>query len=565
VLATLRRGRRFGVSTEVIVLAIGMALSIALILWQGRGTTLFADDYEYWAHLLKSGGDLETPDFGLNYAFAPFNGHLQVVGKVIYEAMFAVFGSDYLALRVLEAALWALCVGLFFALASPLIGAGVALAGSVLLLFLGSGWEAMLWAFDLHTLVALAAGLAALLVLRRGGKWSDPIACALLLLAVGSIELGLAFVAGIGVGILLRPDRWRRIWVAAVPIVAYVIWTAWASQFEQQSLDLVAMVRAIVSIPSSLSVTVASLTGLVDPNGPLGPEKLGSTFEARLIAVLLAVVVVRRLARGSVNPETWVTLTVLLAFWAFVAIGVRPTDQSRYVFPEALLLLLVLATMFAGARVSRGWLAVVWVFVALALPTNLAFLADGREAQVEDAIASRSEYAMFELARANADPDYLATNDGRVAEAWEVPFTSLTASQYLSAADRYGGIGYSLAEVEELDPQPRLGADATLVGVLGLKLVGAAGPSDRSDCAQATGTSATPDHVEVPVGGALVRATGPRSAALALERFSGSPDGVPIGRTRGDWRLLEIPPDSATQTHPWTLIASGSVEVCPAP
>jgi hypothetical protein len=559
----LSRGRTLGVPIEWVVLGSAMALSVALILCEGRGTTLFADDIEYFAHLQKSAGEPAVVDFSLRYVLAPFNGHLQAVGKLVYEAMLGLFGSDYLPFRILEALLWSLCVGLFYALVRPLVGVGAALAGSVLLLFLGSSWEAMLWAFDLHELIALAAGLGALLVLRRGGRRADAATCALLLLAVGSIELGLAFAVGIGVGILMRADRWSRIWIVAVPIVLYGAWTLWAHQYEQQQLDLLASVRAIVSIPSSLSVTVGSLTGLIDPSAGVSAMRLGSTFESRLVAVLVAVLVVRRISRGRISDETWVTLTVLLAFWAFITIGVRPPDQTRFVFPQGLLLLLVIAGLFAGKRASIRLTAVLFFFVALALPTNLAVLADGRTSQMTDAIASRSQYAMIELARDHVDPDYSANSDERVRIAADRPFTALTAGEYLPAADRYGGIGYSLAEVRALDERPRLGADATLVGALDLQLRGTEAPADRSACSRIDGSLAAAAQTELAPGGAIVRAVGRRSAALYLTRFSDSPEGVSIGRTRAGWVALEIPTDAASASDPWTLLSTGAIEVCP--
>lgn len=153
--------------TAWLVLGVAMFAAIVLILWMGRGNTLYADDAEYYAHMVRTVRTPDVVDFGSQYVLAPFNGHWQSVGKLIYEGMFRVFGVDYFVFRLLEAFLWAACVGVFFLLARPHVGPGVALAGSVLLLFLGTGWEAMLWAFDMHTLIALLCGLSAIAVLRR--------------------------------------------------------------------------------------------------------------------------------------------------------------------------------------------------------------------------------------------------------------------------------------------------------------------------------------------------------------------------------------------------------------
>ena len=57
------------------------------------------------------------------------------------------------------------CVALFFELARRRVGPMVALVPCLSLLFLGYAWESFLWAFDLHTIYALAFGLCALLAL----------------------------------------------------------------------------------------------------------------------------------------------------------------------------------------------------------------------------------------------------------------------------------------------------------------------------------------------------------------------------------------------------------------
>jgi hypothetical protein len=545
-------------------LAIAMAGAVALILWMGRDTTLYADDVEYFAHMLRTGRTPEIVDFSARYVLAPFNGHLQAVGKLIYEAWLQIFGPNYFVLRVFEALMWAGCVGLFFVLARTLVGPGISLAASVLLLFLGAGWEVMLWAFDLHTLIALLCGLGALVVLRRDGWRADSIACVLLVVAVASIELGLAFVVGVGVGILLRDDRWRRIWIVAVPIALYLIWSAWAHQFGQEPLDWLAVVRAIISIPTSLSATVGSLFGLIDPGGSGQANKVGSIFAARLVAVLVAVLVVRRIGRGRVSDEAWVLMATLLTFWAFVALGVRPADQSRYVFPSSVLLLLVGAGLLAGVRFSPGRVAIAWVFVVLAMPTNLIKLADGRDNQIVDARATKSEYTALDLAGTRADPEYAPFQDLGVTKLSDFPFNGLTSSQYLPAAARFGSLGYSLDELAGEPQRTRLGTDASLVGAFDLRLSRGSRSAAEGPCRRLSGSRESPAALPISTGATLVRATGSESALIGLTRFSDEDLGVPIGRAHAHWSILEIPADAGTDAYPWTLHAAGTITACQA-
>ena len=365
----------------------------------------------------------------------------------------------------------------------------------------------------------------------------------MLIVAVASIEIGLAFAVGIGVGISLRDDRWSRIWVAAAPIVLYLIWSVWARQYEQDTIDPVAAVRAIASIPASLSIALGALLGLTDPSAGASPNKLGSLFEARLVAVLAAVLFVRRIARGAISNEAWILIATLAAFWLLVTIGARPPDQSRFVFTSATLVLLVCAALLDGKR-FRGWrFAVVWVFVALALPTNLSKLAEGREYLVDDARATRAEYAIFDLVGDQVDPDVQPSGDARVSHYTVVPFTGLTAGQYLPAADRFGRLGFSVHELAEQNKATRAGADAGLIGALELAVAPGSPPAAGTSCQRLAGTPEAPALTTLAAGSTLLRATGQDPVRIGLSRFSDLPGGVPMGRLGRGWSTLEIPVD----------------------
>ena len=187
-----------------------MAVSLGLILWFGRGSGFSSDDLYYYARLVNHGiGVDQYDDLSLTYLLAPHNNHLQIAGRLVYEGLFATVGPHYFWYRLIEAIGILLCVGLFFELARTRIGPWPALAPSILLLFYGYAWEALLWPFDLHTVYALAAGLAALLCLERETRWTAPAACILLTLSVAMIELGLAFVIAVAV-LLATRRRWSR-------------------------------------------------------------------------------------------------------------------------------------------------------------------------------------------------------------------------------------------------------------------------------------------------------------------------------------------------------------------
>ena len=105
------------------------------------------------------------------------------------------------------------------------VGDWPALLGSALILFLGAAWIDLLWAFQIGFSGSIAAGLGALLALDRDDRVGDRIACALLVVSISFSELGVPFVAGALVSVLVggRP-RIRRLYIAVVPLAFYAIW-----------------------------------------------------------------------------------------------------------------------------------------------------------------------------------------------------------------------------------------------------------------------------------------------------------------------------------------------------
>ncbi len=536
-----------------------MALAAVFMLWAGRDTSFFSDDLQYFGRANDAG--VSVP-FGLEYVLEPFNGHLQLVGKLTYELLFVTAGAEYFWFRLVEVLAYLVCVALFYELARVRVGVWAALAASVLLLFLGAGWEVMLWAFDLHTLFALAAGLAALLVLERGGRWADPIVCALLLFAIASIEIGFAFAIGIAVSILMRSDRRARIWVVAVPVVLYAIWSLWARKYGDGQVDPTYLSGLATSLPASLAATVASLTGLIDTNEGVGALLVGGLGPELVISIVALIAFIWRISVAPVPPTTWVLVSTLVSYWFFITLAHRQPDTSRYMLVDGLLLLLIVADLIGPVRIAGARLALLWALVAVALPLNLVKLFDGREYLVREASLSRSEYAMLELARDEVAPDYRPALSGAVLSFGLNPAYGLPAEDYFAAADRIGSLAMSLDELRDAPADVRLGADITLVGALGVELQASQAPAQPPVCDSVDGSEAEPAIVELPPGGALIGTDRGERVAVAVARFSAPEDRVDLGETEpGGWTAVPVTPDSAPD--PWLLAIDGPARICP--
>jgi hypothetical protein len=544
------------------LLAVAMCASATWLLIAGNGLSFTNDDVFYYMQYVVHGWDVERSSGGLEYLLAPSNGHLQVGGKLVYRAVFETFGANYFVLRAIDVAGVMLCVGLFFALARKRVGPLVALVPCVSLLTLGFGWEALLWAFDMHTIYSLAFGLGALLALERGDRRGDLYACALLILSLAMIELGLAFAAGAAIAVLLAPRPAKRAWIFLVPLALYGCWWLWAQDFDQEAVELGNLSLVPITWADSLAAVLGSVFGL-NPTGDGVPHPIVQPPAwASALAALAALGLAWRIALGRVPRTLWVFLGVVLAYWVLVAVGARPPDSSRYIFVGTLLTFLVAADALARRRIPARAALAALALVALAIPANAAKLDDGRDAHRADATTSRTEYAMLDLARGRVRPDYVAVEDPRVLAAGGTVFTSRPAGDYLAAADEFGALGFSLDRIRGETLELRQVADATLVGALAVRLRPADAPAEPGECPSSRdGTPASPVFFALPRGGALLGSISGRPVEVAVGRFGTGGPGQSLGRLEpGEWAELEIPPDRAND--PWWAVVNGPVYVC---
>lgn len=546
------------------LLAVAMCISATWLMIAGQGLTFSGDDVFYYARFVNDSG-VVAPEGGFEYFLAPHNGHLVLIGKLAYRGLFLTVGTDYAAFRAVEVATVLISAGLFFVLARRRVGAWAALIPSVLLLFLGYAGESLLWPFNLHTVLALAFGLGALLTFERGDRRGDLATCALLVLCVATVELGLAFAAGIALSILRGPDRWRRAWIFVVPLALFAVWWLWAQRFDQATLEL-ANVRLIpIGITDALAAVMGSIFGL-NPTGEGVPTNVTTvTPWGVALAALAAIGLCFRIWRGRVPEGLWISLGVILLYWVMIAMAGRPPDSARYIFVGSTMVLLVAAAALHGTRIARPALIVAACVVALAIPPNIAKFYDARRSTVTDAENTRTQYAMLELARDEVDPAYEPASDPRVSALGGAVFVPLSAANYLRAADEFGSLAYSLAEIRDASLGLRRIADATLFGALGLALRPADPPADVDACPTSRdGRPGSSVFFFLQPGGVLLGALGDRQVNVSLGRFATGAAGLRLGQIEpGGWASLRTPADGASDR--WWVTVDGPVYVCSPP
>lgn len=519
---------------------------------------------------------LTSPHLSLRDAVQPHEGHLVVVTRIVYKGMFEAFGTAYLPFRLLTLGTVLLTVGLLFTYAARRVRPLVALAPCLVLLLFGSDSLHVLLGNGFGVLFGVACAIGALLLLERSDRRGDVGACVLLCLAIATYSVALAFVVGVGVGILLRDDRLRRIWIVAVPVALYAIWWLWSQSLDAGSGSQASILNGLL-VPAwgfqSLSAVLDALSGFgyrfaADaPSPPVGPP----------LAVAALAVLAWRGVRGPLSRTFLTALATMLALWFLGALVSdsqmgRVPDDPRYLFPGAVVVVLVAAEAAAGLRWSRAGIVVLYLFAASGLAVNAVELRD-RSAELRniDAVQTRAALTGLEVAGHRTaltfvpppPPDLELPLLGAQSPL-AVPFTTLPDGEspsraFLTAAERYGRLGFAVGDLQAHGEPATGAADAVLIGALRLGLRAVTPATPVGACTTESASADAGATARLPRGGALLRAN--HTTEVRVRRF-GVDTTFGIGTLEPrQAAVLRIPVDRVHAPW-WAYAPDASLTVC---
>ncbi len=516
------------------LLLVAAAASIGLGLWLTRGATFIIDEYGLFS---------ETGDLTPRALADPFGGHLIAVERLLYGVYLRVFGTSHLPFELTTLLVNAAIALLLFKLLARRIGPFASLAASLPILFLGAtpiGIQANAAPWGQATMFGLAAWLA----LGRRGRGGDVLACVALVLAVLSLEVGVAFAVGAAAWIAIEDRSPRRLWIVAVPLVIYAAWWLWARQFHEGFTAASNILLAPEFAAESAAAAVAAYLGLGIDLIEKPTLEAAATEWGRVLLPLLVVLVAVGLRRGRPPAAWWGALAVLLVFWSATSLGYgdfRGPDATRYAFVGIVGLLLVVGLAHGRGSPGNAARAAIVVALVFSIAGNLWLL---RERGAD--IRSSSELNRARLAMVELHPDEAVRVLRR--------FIALPAEpvDYLRASERFGSLGLSVDELDSMSPEQAAEADRLLGDIASPTLAEA-----RAGC---SGERTTETLVELPAGGDVVIRS-EQGATLTARRFAAAPS-VEVGTlSPGKPSELAAPADSAPQ--PWIVSAgAGEVTVC---
>ena len=199
-----------------VLLGAAAVVSAVLLVVLNSKLTFFIDDWEVLLH---------RRGLSLDVFMEPHAGHPAIGLAALYKAILVTFGMSSLTpYAVASTLVFVLSVVLLYVWMRRRVGAWLALAGALPILFLGAAYEDLLTPFQVGYFAPVACGLAALLALERGRPRDPLLCCALLVVGLSFQTIGLAFVAGVAVALAFDGELRRRAWVPIVPVVLYGLW-----------------------------------------------------------------------------------------------------------------------------------------------------------------------------------------------------------------------------------------------------------------------------------------------------------------------------------------------------
>jgi hypothetical protein len=363
----LRRAHRLDVAFAATV--IGGAVVLLLL---GLGMTFFWDE---WAFIeQRSLGDIST-------WFAPHNEHWVTLPVIVYRTLVETVGlQSYVPYHALLLVLHLAVACAVYLLVRRTSRRALALVAGVIVVFFGSGFDDLFWAFQIAFVGTTLLCMAAFLVIDMGPSSGRAVLLSGVMLgALASSGLGLPTAAVITIELLLRREWRRHLWIPAVGAAAYVIWFAAIGHTGVTVNGNPFSLSSLLNVPRTVIQGIGSSAGALTGVGPV----LGI-----LPGILTYAIAARNALRGALPVRSTACLLGVLAVFALVGLA-RTTDTHgtgdapRITYYSGVLLLVGVAAMVGEPRLAEGRarpfaIASVAIWLALCATWNLTLLVAGR-------------------------------------------------------------------------------------------------------------------------------------------------------------------------------------------
>jgi len=531
------------------LICTGAAVLLAIL---GGRLTFFNDE---WYIVLQ------RPGFDVDAILEPHNEHLIALVVVAYKGLIAVFGLESQLPQHLLLVCAVIALGIVvFVYVRERAGNLLALLAAAVLLFLGPGWEDLLWPFQVGFTGSLAAGVGMLLAIERDSLRRNLIATLLLLLAISISDLGIAFLVAAAIAVLLR-GRTSQLWIPGIPSVLFAAWWLAYGSDASSNLSLTNIARLPVYVLDSISSGLASIAGLAHP---LADPATAFPW-GRLLLVLAIVGTAAWLLRGGKpSPGVLVVAGAALTFWLLAGASYIPGREpqvSRYQLVSSTFLILIAAELFRPVRIGSAGLGAISAIALVAIGSNLEELRTGYTFLRSRSANAKAALGGLEIGRGRFPAEL------RLVEAIspDSHLAGITAGSYYRETEAHGALPfYSPDQISAAPPELRQAVDKILVVGYAVRLAKAPRGIEGAVCRHPEPRlDGAPRDLVLPSGETLIVNRGAGPVDLGVRRFAPPPLPVMVGTLGVDHAAtLRIPADSAGL--PWHLSLRGAslVEAC---
>jgi hypothetical protein len=515
---------------DLIALSAILGATLLALLYMGRGTIPLFDDWVFWTP-----PSTYAPDDLLQH----YNGHAAVLTRFFVSVSTDLGGSDsYLLHRLWAYAMHLATLAALYFVAVPYVGRRLALIVIVPLTLMGLAWLHMVMPFStIFQGPGVLGLLLAMLALQLGTRRGDVVACLVLLAAVFTATAGLAAIAGVIVWLLWSPMQLRRLWVAAVPAVLWLLWYVTYKPdegYEISFLDDISLVPTFVA--EGLS------------NGIRTFGYLPADWSSALAAGLVVLVVIVAARPAGMDRNLAAALAAAVAFWGIIAVGRGPElrpDQLRYLYPDAVhvIVIAVIAAGLAGVRSNRRTTLIAVVLGLAFFVPSFNQLRNTMQDERNESVLSRAAISAVDFSGVEGlDPAFNPIFDTR-------SDGEFTLERYGRALADGRSIGFTEAELAGKSESVRRTTDNALRAARGIGVKDAAAPAGCRPLAASA-------PLEVPPGTTVyVVNRGVDGATVRVRRFADQAADVGVVPGRGTGRV-ELPADRAKR--PWTVTLAGN-------
>ncbi len=564
---------------QLIALAVVVAIGSFVVLYAGRGSYWFFDDWDY----LVDRTFLDEPRL-----LGPQNKNLFAGPVPVFLVLSELFGvGTYLPVRLADYAVFLSIAVMVYLYARPRIGPWWALL-PVGVFMATPGAEIVLWPLQIAQLFSLALGLGALMLVDwRANRWTLPLAAVALFGAVLSSSAGIPMLAFFIADRVLRRETALQALVAAPTLLFYAWWLhAWGKYSPATN-------------PGGIEGWTSAVHGSFDAaygamSGTLGFHRYGWSALAGMLALggFLVLLAWRLFGPHTADRRRILALLAGLgSFWVLLAYGrgYMPgfNVADRYQMISQLFLLLIFVELGASLRqqaseqggvfglrwghalaISIGGLVVLGSIWTAAQATRT--LRDSGIRMRLEGDAQRGQIAALAL----LTPEQRAGKTFFVLPRTE-GFPRGADRFVFGLFDRFDTPLPTEDDLKGYSPDARAGADITFLRNYAPQVAAEAPVPAPAGAAPAI--TSTPDVVVKPAGRSCVDLTGTSDAAAAAlpSGFVGTVTATGTGnsvlraqRYGTDWGkagALQIPPDTSrafrieqdTGSTPWQVRVEG--------